>query len=123
MGKLIWDANLHIAKLFLSSIWRDALQDWANYNHVSLFNGNEVLEQLLWYDSNILKEGLPIVKSLISEHNEWKTYAEIVQEFGPCLSWLEYCQLIVSIPNIWWYLVTTENTGNIKSVLTVKDTC
>ena len=119
MGELIWKANLNakdIIKLFPESHWRTVLMEWSKCHYNNEFSGEEVRNQLLWYNSCIRMGGLPLknnkcvkaglitFRDLLDEEGKCLSFDKISNEFNGCLTWLQYYQLIKSILNIWWYL-------------------
>ena len=130
MGELIWEANLkfvHIEKLFdIDSHWHNVLWSWAKYHYCEKFEGEEIKTEILWYNSCVLVNNLPMVKTkcienglihfedLLDEEGNKLSLEDIVNRYGPCLNWFEYTQLTNAIPEIWWYLANGKFRGKRK---------
>ena len=58
MGDLLWEANLtkkHIDVLFpMQYFWMDVLKAWSELAVEEPVGKGEILQQLIWYNSNIL---------------------------------------------------------------------
>ena len=116
----IWEINLapmHVNKLIpYDSHWRRVLHSWCRYHYVETFSGEEVLNEILWFNSNICVMGKPIVnfqcmnmgpvilKDILDDRGNKVSYQQINQKFDNNLTWFEYKQLMSAIPEIWWYL-------------------
>ena len=113
----IWLCNLseaHVRDLFPPSFWRTVLEAWACVNCHNPEYQAQVLEQILWYNSNILIAQKPIrwgraiqagvwdVRSLWNDTcNDFYTYERFQEIYGSCITWLEYTSLLKAIPRIW----------------------
>ena len=109
---LIWRCNLHskdIKSLFqLGSIWTDILESWCIYNYYEPNNVEDILSQVLWYNSFIRKNNLPFIeKSLFS--NGIIYVRDLIDETG-CLNIPEsvshahimsFNSVIAAVPQKW----------------------
>ena len=110
--KQIWKCNLaanHVEKLYDTDIfWAQVLKSWSkvNFCRVSV-NKNDIFNQIIWLNSEILLQGVPVkwehwiqknivkIKDLYSDDNMLKSHQELN------VNWLEYLQLLSSIPDDW----------------------
>ena len=123
IGERVWELNLTPKHLELYKInehfWKEVLNIWLSYHYQDTFTGGEVANQILFYNSCILREGIPIVNVKCLENGlitlgdimvdgQFISYAEVLQRYGNCLSWLEYLQLKTAIPSHWKNLVSMD---------------
>ena len=111
----IWLININekdIDKyITVDSYWKHVLKLWAKYHFTSVLEGLESLDEIIWLNSNIRADNKPLfskscinagiikLKDIVDETTyEFKTYDNIVLEFGSCLSWLEYAQIRAAVP-------------------------
>ena len=79
-----------------------------------LASPEEILDTIIWGNSLIRKNNKPIftpsiVNSNIDkildiynlEKHKFFTYQEIIDSFGHCISFLDYCSILAAIPNQW----------------------
>ena len=106
----IWRCNLkskEVNKCFLPSIWRNILQAWCELNYKEPENKTHVLDQVLWYNSNIKVGNKPFVwKGWVSKNII--LVRDIVDGTGRFLrgeqlgvGWIELQSLIHAIPKTW----------------------
>ena len=64
-GELIWNCNLNVKHLSdimpRKGFWYDVLKSWCIYNYEEKTDVDSIMETPLWYDSEILTKGKPIV--------------------------------------------------------------
>ena len=117
IGSLIWEANLspsHIVKLIpIDSHWRRVLISWAEYHYHDRFSGKEVLNEMLWYNSNIcinnlpfcfekcLKYGIKTFQDLLDKEGNCMGFDQISAKYDNSLNWFEYVQVRDCIPTIF----------------------
>ena len=109
----IWLTNLNetdVDKLFSHSFWKYVLVAWSKCVHFLPMTYDEVMSQLLWYNSyirinnqpvfyrNLYKSGCKHVRDI---HNgqEFMSYHEFISKFPETVTWLQYEGLIQSIPH------------------------
>lgn len=116
----IWKCNLrpsHVKFVMRDNaevFWSEILYAWSEYNFSADNDLQSPLDdQCIWYNSNILidnqpcffrdafEAGLIYISDLIDVNNDLRSHNSLIQEFGNCLTWFQYAQLIVSIPQVW----------------------
>ena len=69
----IWKCNIccqDVIKILPNSFWRDVLEEWAKFNfNSSIINYDEVMNQVIWYNSEILVNKRPILFS--NAYKKW----------------------------------------------------
>ena len=114
---LIWQTNINaedICKMVPQwSFWRDVWIEWAKCTFKQ--KPRHSLDQLLWCNSLIRLNGLPIINlkaidkglnyvNQLFTNFEFKTYYQIWEEFGTdFLNWLEYLSLKCAIPSMSYF--------------------
>ena len=114
IDKLLWKCNLHakhVRDLFENSYWAETLKIWCTVNYNEPQSGTEIKEEILWYNSNILVGGKPIIwykwveknivtiRDILDENdNFWKA-----DTLG--VNWLEWMQLTHAIPQVWMSII------------------
>ena len=64
LGDLIWKCNLrhdhckHVSKS--NTFWNELLHTWAKLHHFEPQNNEEIRNQIIWYNSHVTIEGLPL---------------------------------------------------------------
>ena len=105
---LIWHCNLNVQDIRRSFdndlYWVQVLSNWSTINYHQLGNKNEVMSQIIWWNSNIKINHKPIM---------WKNWYEkgiiciedIVNEDGSCknanimgVNWLQLQSIFEAIP-------------------------
>lgn len=126
-GVLIWFANLntnHIKQLFASSFWCDVLLAWSKYNFHQPNSHAQVLQQIIWLNSNICVHGRPVCFKEayqagighvvdIYQNGAFLSYQAVRNKYGNCISWLKYYQLVSSIGSTWGALLINPNIGDV----------
>ena len=124
IGDLIWSVNLspvHVRTMIKTeTLWKNILMEWCNFHYCTMFVGEEVKKEILWLNSCILVDGMPIInytcikngllifEDLLNEDGNLLEYADIIGQYGHSLTWFEYVQLINAVPKTWWYLAKNE---------------
>lgn len=119
IAELIWKCNLHYthsAQVFKSDtdiFWIQVLEAWCHCNFTPIVEKELILEQCLWLNSHILSQDRPFliqrmfdkniifIRDIVNVNGRLKTYEEIVLQYGECVTWLQYGQLISAIPSDW----------------------
>ena len=141
LRELIWAANLSprdIPGLFVESYWREVLFEWAKETYVdaSRVTGYDILEQMLWYNSNILVRAKPVfyrkwyeagivyIMHIVKDGRLY-TCVEIQNEYGIDVETMQYNQLISAIPHCWKRKLKEDNNVDLKDddVLQLSDVC
>lgn len=126
IGEEIWNCNLHarhvnvVCRQEVDPFWIEVLSAWAEFNYD--FDDDmetPLANQYLWYNSNILldnkpflllraqRAGMMLLSDIFKPNGQIKTHRELTNEFGHCLNWFEYAQLITAIPRAWVIKVET----------------
>ena len=96
----------------MTNFWVQVLYSWSLINYRDPENREEVLEQIIWMNSNILIGGKPII---------WKTWLDrdivllrdiydqngVVRDDLGC-NWLELRSVLQCIPESWKFLLSAE---------------
>ena len=128
LGESIWIANLKVKdgeKLISTpSIWRTIFLAWCEYNFFRPCTAQEVLNQVLWYNSNIkiggevaknrqaIRQGVLMVKEITTRKGEFHTYDEICTLYPGAFTWLSYANLCAAVPSNW---ITILREGDIDA--------
>ena len=97
----------------------DIWKAWTKFSFQStLTNPEDICNTIIWANSLIQRQLKPIMwRKLIdsnietildiydSEHKRLFSYDQVVQNFGPVITFLEYCQVCVAIPSLWRQLL------------------
>lgn len=96
------------------SVFREMLMLWAERNFTEPCNVNEILQEYLWYNSNIRKQnnwmfdqkmyahGIRRVIDLYNlDNGQFMSYDEFSNEYPNVTDFLMYASLIASIPRRW----------------------
>ena len=115
IGNLLWDLYLdskHINQLFRPSFWRDALLEWFKYQQKVPESRTEIMQQVLWFNSNIcIKEkpvyhkgwheaGITRISDIVNENGTFLKYDDIKQKHNRA-NYLTYAGLMSAIPRDW----------------------
>lgn len=102
----------HISCVFqkdIAQFWKDVILAWCKFNFVEITNFKMHTNSILWCNSCILidnkpvvwpkafRAGLMYVGQLFDEAFNFNTYAQFTQNFGNCISWLQYRQLCSAV--------------------------
>ena len=127
LRNLIWRCNLkkvHCRTIIKNdSFWRQMLEAWAEINYHEVLTVNQVVNELIWGNSKITREGLPIiwkkwierdilfVKDILREDLSFKNNVELR------VNWLEYNALISAIPHEWKLMLKlSENLASCEAI-------
>lgn len=134
VGNILWNCNFkpgHIKCILRDTsdaFWMDFLSAWASCNFTDKVDRMNVGEQIIWYNSNILiaerpfifreafAAGILYISDILREDGTFKCYEEVVQDFGPCLNWLEFMQICDSIPHEWIAIIRNDLDSPIISL-------
>lgn len=120
LGEWLWKANVKAQDIRYgitgNNFWTDVLKAWCNFNFQSPLNTESVLEQPLWYNSELRRNGKPFVSrqlydcgnrlmlDIVNHDLTFKAIAQIKNTY-PRLDMLEYISLIQIIPAQWRQLL------------------
>lgn len=123
----IWEANFnqnHAKNLFGDLfIWNDLLSKWASVHFWQPKSKIDVLKQILWYNSHILREDKPWCDKNMArlgilridqiwsiQENTFFSLEDLTEMYGP-VGPMEYNSLISSIPSKWKKLLRSDSLG------------
>ncbi len=125
---LIWNCNIvesdvkYVVKhhnLFCGHV----LKAWAKRNCTEPQTENDISSQVLWHNSKIRINGTPVlyleawrkgllyVHQLIKEDGMFYCYKAFCENYGACISWLEYYSLIRALPYVWKTVIRQRGRG------------
>ena len=126
----IWQCNINrkdIRKLQQSGIWWDIWDAWSQHRFHSPQDKNEILNQVIWYNSHIkvlnstifYKQWadcgiIQIHDIYTSQHLMFLTYQEVTQLYGLGLSFLDYYTIVASVPQEWKFILRSGNHVNFE---------
>ena len=113
-------------KLFpKGNFWATVLSHWCEANYHEPQSAELVEEQQLWFNFMIWIDGRPAFfpraknAGLLYVNQIWdpateriKQHSVIVNEFGTCITWLEYAALCQAIPDYWKFLLCNTNLSD-----------
>ena len=129
LQEVIWEANLerkHVYPLLGFNQWTQILYAWCSLNHFVPTSNEEVMNQLLWYNSCILinrkpvkwrkwiKKGILYVKDICLD-GKLCTHEEICNTWG-AVSWLEFQSIKTAIPMEWKEMLQPIDNAEITDV-------
>ena len=139
LGSTIWNVQLneeHAMQLYPGNeFWHQVFCTWCKINYEELIGKNEVLNELLWYNSNILIESTPVlyqkwlkagVQSIqhIFENNSWISYERFEQRYNLQVPITEFYGILSAIPTQWklWLKEGIEDEPRKKCIQRMRDT-
>ena len=132
IGKEIWLLNLSSERakqlIQIDSHWRRVLIESCNTNHQSMFSGKEVLNEIIWYNSNVCVNKCTLINSDCWKAN-LKKFGDLVDadgnriplnllndKYGTKLNWLTYETICKAIPKTWWYLAKGNEMDEVSTM-------
>ena len=132
IGKEIWLLNLSSERakqlIQIDSHWRRVLIEWCSTNHQSMFSGKEVLNEIIWYNSNVCVNKCTLINSDCWKAN-LKKFGDLVDadgnriplnllndKYGTKLNWLTYETICKAIPKTWWYLAKGNEMDEVSTM-------
>ena len=134
LGTMLWECQLKEKKEIeqvikineLSEFWKQVVTHWfqLTWKQEKEFMVNEIMYQVIWYNSHIRVGGkllkpctikdnnVKYVKDLISDDGKWHSY----HEYGSSLSWLHHKSICEAIPKQWVEKIRLNNAPIIKPV-------
>ena len=125
---LVFKTNLHhtdvssINNRLKGSFWQTLLQEWCKYNSHYPQNADSVLEEYLWYNSNIrinnkicyqadlIKAGIVQIKDIYDQNtHRFLTATQCSRKFDCNIQWLPFNAIIQAIPQHWKRILKTED--------------
>lgn len=101
-------------RLIRSPFLRDMYRYWGELNFVSPVSVNDILQQILWFNSHIKHQGKWIFNKMLFKGGIFKIvhlfdldtgrfmeYADFVTMYGAIVDFVTYYRLIMSIPQVW----------------------
>ncbi len=127
-GELIWECNLHskdIKHVMLNrGFWYNVLCSWSNHNFSKKTEKNEIMNSIIWYNSEITVMGKPIVskkcldnnvlyvKDFVKNGRDFMTYDEFNAKHGRFLNFIEHMGIIKAIPSHMKDIINTTTQEN-----------
>ncbi len=124
VGTLIWQCNLHAKHVIhfmpKRGFWYDVLSSWCAYNFCSKTTINDIINEIVWFNSEITVNGKPIVSrkcidknilyvgDFLNNNNEFMSYEEFNNKHNNVLNFLEYYGIITAIPASMKNVIRTE---------------
>lgn len=123
IGLLIFRCTLaprdikHVINKNNELFWYQVLLAWAEYNFVKPMDVHDIMNQTVWLNSFIRVDNRPVyferahqaglvkIEQLYHPQFRLKTYVNIVQEFGTCITWFQYTQLVEALPVLWRQII------------------
>ena len=114
LTETIWNCNLHVSdvsKIFDASMWRGMLESWCTLNYHSPLTRQEILKQVIWYNSNLQVDrklflftkwyelGIVTIEHLLDNNGELYSLARFRDKYS--LSWLDYVCITKCLPDHW----------------------
>lgn len=105
---------------------KEALESWLCFQFKPPENRDEILQQIIWLNSNILVEGKPLlwesaikggmifINDIVSEEGKLMDYNQIVEVYGDICSPYSYNQLVSALKKNW-----KQKINNVKTKLLV----
>ena len=104
------------------SFWRDAWVAWSKYNSQQVVTKADILNQILWYNSNITcrgkvfdhmwlgSEAIKYISDICDETtNKFYTYQELQNITPVTANFIAYFTLIANIPEAWKIKLSNNN--------------
>ena len=123
---LLWQVNLapqDVNILFpKDSFWKDVLKYWAQWHYDQPAGGDEILNQILWFNSNIRINGRPClekeliqkgvihIKHLLNEDLTFLSHKKFQERYDVKFPFTKYYGLLQAIPNIWLSTLKDSNS-------------
>ena len=123
LNQKIWECNLkssHVHEIFENGFWTEVLQAWAELNFVVPTSLNEILNQVIWYNSciliantpflfkNVFKNGLMCVKQIF-ENGKLIKFEKAKELFR--ITQMQWNSLVTAMPRHWIDLIKESRTN------------
>ena len=107
----------------------DVLKAWTKSNYSRKNNITEILDCIIWYNSDILVNDKPIfyrkcydkgiikIRDILNEDNTFLSYNEFCIKYGYNIDWVTYFGLIEAIPQDYKTIIRNGAYNNIPSPL------
>ena len=118
LGQSIWKCNIKPQEVFKlydnQNFWTEVLYSWSKINYHVPSNRQEVLNEIIWYNSHIKINDLPVIwetwidanilfiEDLVKENGQYKNSVQLN------VNWLELEQIKSAIPPNWKKLLNSE---------------
>ena len=128
IGYLLWKCQFvkadigYILPQTSSKFWKDTVETCADINFNDLISSDQVLNQILWYNSNIHRNGVTFcintwmlkgilhIKDLLTENGAWLMFREFCDKYSVECNFVDYYGLLHCIPQVWKQLLK-ESSG------------
>ena len=115
MRDFIWEIQIRkkdIQELYgnRKDFWVDVLRTWTDFTYRKPKSGDQVLQQLLWWNSSIrigrkvhfnrkwFRAGINHIRDLVIENSQFKTKQALERQFGIPINYLDHRAVIEAIP-------------------------
>ena len=95
--------------------WSQLLRTWAEVHYRYPQNGHEVMEEIIWYNSNIKinknvikkPKGAPVIKvdDLLDNNYVLLRYCNLAPRVKKCINWWMYMCIVDAFPKYWLLLL------------------
>ena len=127
IGDYIWECQfikkdiINILPGIDSVFWQNVLENWSEINFNDPISGDQVRQQILWFNSNIRIEEKPVlfnnwlvkgivkIIDLLNEDNQFLSYSDFTCKYNFKPAFTEYYGLLKSIPIQWKRWIKDEN--------------
>ena len=136
MGHYLWQCNLaanDVAKLTAydrNNFWIQVFEGWCRFYYQDNVEPDKACYQIIWCNSHIRIGGKPIlwesvmrvgvntINNLLDVNLEIMTYDDFCDQYGMCITWLDY-SLLSAIPTEWlpWLLSISNSQAHPKTNL------
>lgn len=113
----LWICNFSVNDLEtlfpIRSFWRQVVYAWASFNFYSPKTTQEILNQVIWYNSHIRVQDFPLtalkawekglvkISQLFDDNGILHSYQYINANYPGALTWFQHAQIISAIPHEW----------------------
>ena len=114
-----------------TDIWNQIFKTWCTFNYYVPTNKEEILNQIIWYNSHIqidntvlynsalVRKGCIYVKDLLTENGIFMTFDQFKDKWQ-CYDFLSYHAIKMAIPKEWLKIVKLDNLVTPQTLLGCK---
>lgn len=108
-----------------SSFLMEALQSWLHFQYYPPEKAEDILQQILWLNSNILSggkviffkqmfiKGITFVNDIVNEKHQILSYKQLRDRYGEVCTTQQYNQLTSSLSSRWKQKIKTSSDSNL----------
>ena len=127
---LPWDIPVirDVQKIMPKTIWKDIWIAWSKYNYYEPKNKYEILEQIMWYNSQIRcankvlrhdwlnNSDIQTIRDIANEEGTaFFTFEQFEEKYGNCTNFIQYYTVIAAIPAKWKQFLFGNNARECNS--------